>query len=731
MAVNLSPVFGVAAQLFNDNGDPLAGGKIYTYLAGTTTNATTYTNASGAIAHSNPIVLDGAGRVPSGEIWLTDGITYKFVVKDSNDALIGTYDNLFGINSNFVNYTASQEIQTATAGQTVFTLTTMQYQPGTNSLAVFVDGVNQYGPGASYAYVETDSTTVTFTTGLHVGADVKFTTTSLTTGNATNASLVTYDPPFTGAVAETVAAKLAQTVSVKDFGAVGDGVTDDTAAIQAAIDAANSVYFPAGTYLTNTVTLASNTHLHGDGASSIIKQNTTTGASYGTLYVDSGSSSAFVENIYIEKLQLLGQVATLGFSEFEHLISASGVKDFTVENCLIKGFRGDGVYIASSPTAATERHNVNVSILNNVFDGVNKDNRNGLSVLDCDGLLVDGNTFKNCTKSTMPGPIDIEPNANLFHVIRNIKITNNHFTNTDAGVGCVCLVIPVVFTTQPEHFVISGNTFDVTADFFTIRNNAGLFTNPLDIVVSNNSGSCLRPLDIQSYVDGLVVTGNVFTQTSTALLGFYAGDVSNDVVITNNSFLYSGSGTDSGLLMRSGRNVIISGNTFKNQYDYAIYVAGAGSTVSDVAITNNTAYGLRGTPKFVTTGSAAAIDGASCVYSNNTGVMAHNFPAWITDNCGTITNGTTATTFNSATLPDSFGVGVSTAVINGDTGVPGTGGYQGTLYTYRSTNTAGYEKFTYQTYYHANNTVKVGSFYLRRRNQSANTWTSWYEVVGV
>ncbi len=144
MAVNLSPVFGVAGQLFDNNGNPLAGGKIFTYLAGTTTPAPTYTSSSGAIAHSNPIVLDGAGRVPSGEIWLTDGIQYKFVVEDAASNLIGTYDNLSGINSNFVNFTNEQEIQTATAGQTVFNLTTMQYQPGTNSLSVFVDGVNQY-----------------------------------------------------------------------------------------------------------------------------------------------------------------------------------------------------------------------------------------------------------------------------------------------------------------------------------------------------------------------------------------------------------------------------------------------------------------------------------------------------------------------------------------------------------------------------------------------------------
>ena len=246
MAVLLSPVGGVAGQFFDNNGDPLVGGKLFTYAAGTTTPQVTFTSALGVTPNSNPIILNGGGRVPA-EIWLTDGLQYKFVLYSSTDQLIGSWDNIVGINSNFVNFVTSEEVQTATAGQTVFTLTTMAYQPGTNNLVVYVDGVNQIEGGA-YSFVETSSTVVTFTAGLHLGAVVKFVSAETLTGSATSSDLVSYLPAGSGAVPTNVQAKLRETVSVKDFGAVGDGVTDDTAAFNLAVAASNNILVPAGNY---------------------------------------------------------------------------------------------------------------------------------------------------------------------------------------------------------------------------------------------------------------------------------------------------------------------------------------------------------------------------------------------------------------------------------------------------------------------------------------------------
>jgi hypothetical protein len=136
MAVFLSPIGGAASQFFNNDGTVLAGGKIYTYAAGTSTPKTTYTTSAGNIAHANPIVLDSSGRVPGGEIWLLAN-AYKFSVFTSANVLIGTYDNINGI--------GATEFQidnfTGTGSQTIFTLSNSSF--GENYTFVYINGVYQ------------------------------------------------------------------------------------------------------------------------------------------------------------------------------------------------------------------------------------------------------------------------------------------------------------------------------------------------------------------------------------------------------------------------------------------------------------------------------------------------------------------------------------------------------------------------------------------------------------
>ena len=140
MAVSLSPLGGAATQFFDNNGVILSGGKIYTYAAGTTTPQATYTSASGTTAHANPIILDSAGRVPGGEIWLTDGSTYKFVIETSTAVLLGTYDNLAGIND-LTSITPLIYNATGNGAQVAFSLATAPISENTTN--AYVNGVYQ------------------------------------------------------------------------------------------------------------------------------------------------------------------------------------------------------------------------------------------------------------------------------------------------------------------------------------------------------------------------------------------------------------------------------------------------------------------------------------------------------------------------------------------------------------------------------------------------------------
>jgi len=429
MSVNLSPVGGVAQQFFDNNGQPLAGGMIYTYAAGTTTPQTVYTSATGTTPHSNPIILNSAGRVPSGEIWLTDSLQYKFVVETSTGILIGTYDNIIGINSNFVNFEAQTEFATATAGQTVFTLSTINYSPGTNTLNVFIDGVKQY-VGASY--LETNSTTVTFTSGLHVGAQVEFTTAVTLSAGIVSATMVTYTAGFTGAVAQTVQNKLEQYVSVKDFGATGNGVTNDTAAIQAAINTGLPIVFPAGNYACGPLTQSTNfQRFYADGFVSIQKN------ANGVLFTSTGNYVQF------EGIQFVGT----GFTG--NNINLTGNHP-TLTNCASYGTPGRalkatgshvqifgtcGIYATTDATASGFDIEIGVSgtatLYHQLVSVYTSQATGGILLIDTGSHVISGGQFGKLTiqKGTAPAGVNggMTANARILGNV-NVEASNSVFT---------------------------------------------------------------------------------------------------------------------------------------------------------------------------------------------------------------------------------------------------------------------------------------------------------------
>jgi hypothetical protein len=188
------------------------------------------------------------------------------------------------------------------------------------------------------------------------------------TEGATDTALVTYTPAGTGAVATTVQAKLRETISVKDFGAVGDGVADDYDAIMAAINSATyqgtyiggpyragpSIYFPPGIYyIGQTIEIKKRVTLFGDGSGMaygdaailkfpedtigiIIQAINTTGET-----TETSSTSGAASLIRGLAFYSLG-----GTDDTKHAIWMRGRA--TIENCYIENFPGDGYHIEAT-----------------------------------------------------------------------------------------------------------------------------------------------------------------------------------------------------------------------------------------------------------------------------------------------------------------------------------------------------------------------------------------------
>jgi len=100
VAVNLSPFF--QEPWVDASGDPLTGYQLFTYTAGSSTKEATYTASDGLTAQANPIILNSSGY-PANPIWLTAGVSYKFVLATAADTdpptgTVITRDNIDGIN---------------------------------------------------------------------------------------------------------------------------------------------------------------------------------------------------------------------------------------------------------------------------------------------------------------------------------------------------------------------------------------------------------------------------------------------------------------------------------------------------------------------------------------------------------------------------------------------------------------------------------------------------------
>lgn len=340
-------------QFFSAAGDPLSGGKLYTYAAGTTTPLATFTDEGGLTPNANPVILDSRGEA---SVWLGNA-SYKFKLTDSTDVEIWTVDNL--------------------------------------------DGAAAVSAAALAA--------------------------------ATGASLVGYLPAGGGAVATTVQAKLRQFVTPFDFGAVGDGVTDDRAALKAALESGHPVDGCGYTYGIDGS--CSPLSLVGFQNATLVQIGDRSASNASTLYIF-GLSDFFVKDLNIN----MGTGITTLFSDDGnnglHILGTNTTtfsENFSVENVSVTGNGcGTGIHIRNAKLFTVDNCVVYDRVSGSSPDPTN-DSQNGMQLHNCADFTLSNSQTKNLKTRLSGTPTLKWTRGFLFVECRNCSIIGCNTDEVDQG----------------------------------------------------------------------------------------------------------------------------------------------------------------------------------------------------------------------------------------------------------------------------------------------------------
>lgn len=241
------------------------------------------------------------------------GSQFSVTVRDKNNALVIYSPVGYGIDPGSVTGTVVYDDFIGDGATVAFTLSA---SPSTkNATNVYIDGVYQSKDNYS-----TSGSTLTFTTAPPLYSAIEVVTQESSIIGGASSQQITYTQGGAGSVTRTVQSRLRDFVSVKDFGAVGDGVTDDTAAIQNAIDAApfgGWVYFPSGKYIISS-------------AITVNKPLTISGPNAGS--IQNSSNGSYVQQITISEnaFTLVARTENYAFGQY-------GIIGITFENIAIYG----------------------------------------------------------------------------------------------------------------------------------------------------------------------------------------------------------------------------------------------------------------------------------------------------------------------------------------------------------------------------------------------------------
>jgi hypothetical protein len=406
-----------------------------------------------------------------------------------------------------------------------------------------------------------------------------------------SSAFITFVQSGAGTVERTVQAKLRETVSVKDFGAVGDGVMDDTAVIQAAIDAVatNGVLnFPVGVYKTSaTLNITDDIKLYGQGATiqwlNGVAQNIIT---------------VTASNFECRGLRFVGGTKTAaGNTITQRAIGIVGPCDYvTVQDNQFEYFSLVAVYLESSALQSTEIQNI--LITQNVFKG-NDDQLQAITCFGGNQAIISNNIVDGCNSvailcdaGTTTTPL------NAYALLKNFVVSDNIITmpTTDNPIVSYGIQVTDCESTAVTGNIVNGNGTTnggrgIVVTIYDLGQQAGAPGGgaaylPIDednarVVVSGNSvHNWSQPIFVRGFKAPVISNNNVTATNYGILCGTIAGTV-NSVAYTfptggqslaniSNNVIVSKDSSCIGMFLQQERNFVkdnVFVGTFAKRYE--------------------------------------------------------------------------------------------------------------------------------------------------------------------
>ena len=552
--IQLAPPYPV----FTDkNGDPLDNGYLYfgvVDLNPETNPIQVYYDSTFTQPVAQPIRTSNGYPMRNGAPALIfAGSQFSVTVRDKNSDLVIYSPVGYGVDPGSI---AGVVVVQDHTGDGVTTAFGMGASPSSeNATNAYIDGVYQSKAGYSIS-----GSTLTFSEAPPLYSAIEIVSNQTAIIGGTDAGLVSYNEGDTGAVDRTVKAKLQETVSVKDFGAVGDGVTDDTAAIQAALNIGGSIVFSntvSNTYLiSDTLTIGSNTALiFADVATLkmaaatnkkmlINKDATNTAiAIHGGIFDINEANQTIqtpcirfdnVDNSYFERVEIKPThfQAYVGEGAWHFQDCDNNV----IRNCTLKGSADEGLYLVGDD--------------NKVLGGEYSDCANGSGIQQGGNrCLIDGVTAKNNTGSSLGLSAGYDSKIINCLVIGGGSIGAQAIRAGHTPSGCYGAIL-------------SGNTVRGWLGSIGIGSTAG----SIGTIISNN---------------------NVEDMTLLSNTGIAAGDNARDTIIIGNRVTncYTGIG--------GGQECVVTDNLVELcTYNGINIVAAQGSVISNNISRNNGNFGI-------------------------------------------------------------------------------------------------------------------------------------------